>query len=142
VHLPHAMAYAVAGLVRDFHPEGYPGPESMVPHGMSVILNAPAAFRLTAPTDPVRHLEAARHLGAAADGAEAGDAGTVLADHLIGIMRAVGMPNGLVGVGYGTADTSALAEGAWPQQRLLGNAPIAIDKALLAQTFEQALSYW
>ena len=24
VHVPHAMAYAVAGQVRDFRPEGYP----------------------------------------------------------------------------------------------------------------------
>ena len=142
VHIPHAMSYAVAGLVRDFHPEAYPGAEPMVPHGMSVILNAPATFRVTAHTDPARHLEAARQLGADAPDAAPEDAGTVLADHLIQIMRAVGMPNGLGGVGYTGADTSALADGAWPQQRLLSNAPIEVDKALLAGTFEQALRYW
>ncbi|PRC44960.1 alcohol dehydrogenase, partial [Mycobacterium sp. ITM-2017-0098] len=142
VHIPHAMSYAVAGLVRDYHPEGYPGAEAMVPHGMSVILNAPAAFRLTAHTDPVRHLDAARHLGADAPDATPDDAGTVLSDHLIQIMRAVGMPNGLGGVGYTDDDTSALADGAWPQQRLLGNAPITVDKALLDSTFQQAMRYW
>jgi alcohol dehydrogenase class IV len=142
VHIPHAMAYAVAGQVHDFHPPEYPGDEPMVPHGMSVVLNAPAAFRLTAPTDPVRHLEAARQLGA--DAADAGpeDAGTVLAEHLIRIMRAVGMPNGLAGVGYSETDAAALADGAWPQQRLLNNAPIDVDKAWLADTFRRALNYW
>lgn len=142
VHVPHAMAYAVAGQVHDFHPPEYPGDEPMVPHGMSVVLNAPAAFRLTAPTDPVRHLEAARQLGA--DAADAGpeDAGTVLAEHLIRIMRAVGMPNGLAGVCYSETDAAALADGAWPQQRLLNNAPIDVDKAWLADTFRRALNYW
>jgi hydroxyacid-oxoacid transhydrogenase len=142
VHIPHAMAYAVAGLVRDYHPEGYPGAEPIVPHGMSVILNTPAAFRATAHTDPARHLDAARHLGADAPDAGADDAGTVLSEHLIQIMRTVGMPNGLGGVGYTDADTSALADGAWPQQRLLSNAPVPVDKDMLAETFQRAMRYW
>ena len=45
VHAPHGMAYAVAGLVRDFRPSGYPSHEPLVPHGMAVILNAPSSFR-------------------------------------------------------------------------------------------------
>lgn len=142
VHIPHAMAYAVAGQVRDFHPPQYPGDEPLVPHGMSVVLNAPAAFRMTAPTDPARHLEAAGQLGADVSDAGPQDAGTVLAEHLIRIMRAVGMPNGLNGVGYSEADTTDLVEGAWPQQRLLNNAPVEVDKGWLADAFRQALNYW
>ncbi|RKH61444.1 hydroxyacid-oxoacid transhydrogenase, partial [Corallococcus llansteffanensis] len=64
VHAPHGMAYAVAGRVRDFRPSGYPDDEALVPHGMAVIVNAPAVFRYTAPASPERHLEAAGHLGA------------------------------------------------------------------------------
>ncbi|CAN3131591.1 hydroxyacid-oxoacid transhydrogenase [Mycobacterium sp. smrl_JER01] len=142
VHIPHAMAYAVAGLAHDFQPDGYPPDVPLVPHGMSVVLNAPAVFRSTARTDPTRHLEAARQLGADVSGATPDDAGAVLSDQLIGIMRAVGMPNGLAGVGYTAEDAVTLAEGAWPQQRLLGNAPIEVDKAFLATTFRDALSYW
>ena len=37
VHIPHANAYPIAGRVRDFHPEGYPDDEPMVPHGMAVV---------------------------------------------------------------------------------------------------------
>jgi hydroxyacid-oxoacid transhydrogenase len=142
VHIPHAMSYAVAGQVRTFHPDGYPGSEPMVPHGMSVILNAPAVFRATAQTDPTRHIEAAGHLGADVVDVDHEDAGAVLADAVVRIMRAVGMPNGLTAVGYREADCATLAEGAWPQQRLLQNAPVESDKAMLAEMFGGALRYW
>ena len=59
VHLPHAMSYAVAGLVRDFRMPGYPQDEPIVPHGISVVVNAPSVFRATAATCPARHLAAA-----------------------------------------------------------------------------------
>src|SRR6185369_16318878 len=59
VHLPHAMSYAVSGLCRAFRMEGYPEGEPLVPHGVSVIVNAPAVFRLLAGTSPDRHLDAA-----------------------------------------------------------------------------------
>jgi alcohol dehydrogenase class IV len=142
VHVPHAMAYAVAGQVRGFHPEGYPGAEPMVPHGMSVILNAPSVFRHTAPTSPQRHLEAAGDLGADVADVSPEDAGTVLADSLVRLMRAVGMPNGLSAVGYAEADCATLVDGAWPQQRLLQNAPIECDKPTLVELFEGAVRYW
>jgi hydroxyacid-oxoacid transhydrogenase len=142
VHAPHGMAYAVAGLVRDFRPSGYPADEPLVPHGMAVIVNAPAAFRFTAEASPERHLEGARLLGADTQGAGAKDAGEVLTKELIRIMRAVGMPNGLSGVGYSEDDVVALTEGAHPQQRLLQNAPREMSKTVLAALFRQAMRYW
>jgi alcohol dehydrogenase class IV len=142
VHAPHGMAYAVAGLVRDFHPPGYPADEPLVPHGMSVIVNAPAVFRFTAQVSPQRHLEAAGLLGADTRDADLADAGEVLATELIRIMRAVNMPNGLGGVGYTENDIAALAEGAFPQQRLLQNAPREISKPVLADLFRAAMRYW
>ncbi|WP_068176824.1 hydroxyacid-oxoacid transhydrogenase [Mycobacterium sp. UM_CSW] len=142
VHAPHGMAYAVAGLVRDFRPTGYPPDEPLVPHGMAVILNAPSSFRFTAQANPGRHLEGAWLLGAETRGAGAEDAGEVLADELIRIMRAVGMPNGLSGVGYTEDDATALTEGAYPQQRLLQNAPREMTKPVLGELFRQAMRYW
>ena len=142
VHAPHGMAYAVAGLVRDFRPSGYPADEPLVPHGMAVILSAPSAFRFTAEVSPERHLEGARLLGADTRGASAQDAGEVLAGELIRIMRAVGMPNGLSGVNYTEDDVPALAAGAYPQQRLLQNAPREMSKTVLAELFRNAMRYW
>ncbi|ROH88807.1 iron-containing alcohol dehydrogenase [Stagnimonas aquatica] len=147
VHAPHAMSYSVAGLVRDYRAPGYPQlagevPEALVPHGMSVILNAPAVFRLTCSACPEQHLEAAICLGADARRASAADAGEILAGKLLQLMKAVGIPNGLAGVGYGEADLDALAEGAYPQQRLLQNAPLEMSKPVLRELFRGALRYW
>ncbi|MHA7632934.1 hydroxyacid-oxoacid transhydrogenase [Corallococcus sp. M7] len=142
VHAPHGMAYAVAGRVRDFRPSGYPQEEPLVPHGLAVIVNAPAVFRYTASANPERHLEAAGFLGADVRGADSGDAGEVLAGRVVQLMRAVGVPNGLSGVGYTVEDVDALTEGAFPQQRLLQNAPREMTRPVLTQLFRQALRYW
>ena len=149
VHIPHAMSYAVAGLRHTFHAHGYEGEAPGVPHGISVVVNAPACFRLTGPTAPERHLQAARWLGTAnADGAdEEGDvdgkaAGALLADRLATMMRATGIPNGLTALGYSDADIPSLAQRALAQQRLLVNAPCHMDQSGLERLFRDAMSYW
>ncbi|BBH17809.1 alcohol dehydrogenase [Nocardioides baekrokdamisoli] len=143
VHVPHAMAYAVAGRVRDYCPEGYPQGAPLVPHGFAVAVNAPAVFRATAHTSPVRHLAAAEALGAA-DMATVGpdEVGEALAAAVTDLMRDIGAPNGLVGVGYTEADIPALVEGSAPQRRLLDNAPLSVGEPELAEYFRAALSCW
>ncbi|MEQ1596770.1 MAG: hydroxyacid-oxoacid transhydrogenase [Casimicrobium sp.] len=142
-HLPHGMSYAVSGLVRDFKaPAGYPQDEPMVPHGMSVVLNAPSVYRFTGEAAPERHLEAAQFLGANTVRASASDAGEVVASKLIEMMRAVNFPNGLNAVGYTDADAETLAERAFPQQRVIKNAPRDVTKASLAELFKGAMRYW
>jgi hydroxyacid-oxoacid transhydrogenase len=141
-HLPHGMSYAVSGLVRDFHAPDYPGDEPMVPHGMSVMLNAPSVYRFTAPACPERHLEGAECLGADTRDAAPQDAGEALARHLIGMMRATDFPGGLTYVGYGESDLDALTEGAFPQRRVIGNAPRDVSKDELKNIFRGAMKYW
>ncbi|MGH7326925.1 MAG: hydroxyacid-oxoacid transhydrogenase, partial [Polyangiaceae bacterium] len=142
VHVPHAMSYSVAGLVRDFHPAGYPRDHAMVPHGMSVIVNAPSVFRVTAALAPQRHLQAAEWLGADTRGASSADAGEILAQKLSSMMRTLGMPNGLGGIGYGENDLEGLVRGASAQKRLLANAPLDVDPAKLRDLFASAMRYW
>ncbi len=142
-HLPHGMSYAVSGLVRDFKPPaGYPQDAPMVPHGMSVVLNAPSVYRFTGEAAPERHLEGAQFLGADTRDATAVDAGEVVAKKLIDMMRAVNFPNGLNAVGYTDADADALAARAFPQQRVIKNAPRDVTKASLAELFKGAMRYW
>lgn len=142
VHVPHGMAYSVAGLVKDFRPEGYPVDEPICPHGMSVIVNAPSVFEHTAAACPDRHLAAAGWLGADLTGAGEEDAAEVISKQIINLMRATDMPNGIGGVGYSAGDVGALTAGAFPQQRLLQNAPCDITEESLSGLFERAISYW
>jgi hydroxyacid-oxoacid transhydrogenase len=142
VHIPHAMAYAIAGMAHEtqYRPAGYDATHAMVPHGVSVVLGAPAVFRFTAATSPERHLEAATRLGA--QGSTAGNAGDVLAGHLSELMRAVEIPNGLAQIGYGDAHVERLVNGTLPQARLLSNAPRTTGARELDALFRGSMRYW
>lgn len=142
VHLPHGMSYPVAGMVRDFHPRGYPAQHAMVPHGMSVILNSPAVFRFTAPACPQRHLRAAEALGADVSHAAAADAGNIIAERILEMMRRLAMPNGLSAVGYSAGDIPALVAGTIPQHRVTKLSPRPADAESLARLFEAAMRAW
>ena len=141
-HLPHGMSYSVSGMVRDFQPAGYPDDAPIVPHGMSVIVNAPSVFRFTAQACPERHLRAVECLGGDTKGAGKDDVGEVVASRIIEMMKATGMPNGVCGVGYVEADIPALTDGAYPQRRLLDNAPLEVSREALADLYRGALRYW
>ncbi|MEM9533698.1 MAG: hydroxyacid-oxoacid transhydrogenase [Pseudomonadota bacterium] len=140
VHLPHGMSYSVATCAGDFMPAGYPLDHPVVPHGMSVIISAPAVFTLTAAASPERHLSAARWLGANIADAGEDDAGIVLAEHLRLLMGQSDMPIGLVNLGYQESDIERLTSGAIVQERLLSNAPVAVDRELLGGLFTAAMT--
>jgi hydroxyacid-oxoacid transhydrogenase len=142
VHLPHGMSYPVSGLVRDFRPEGFAVDHPLVPHGMSVILNAPAVFRFTAQANPERHLVAAEILGADISRAKPEDAGKILSDRIVTFMQRLKVPNGLRAVGYSKADIPALVQGTLPQARVTKLSPRPADEADLARLFEDALTGW
>ena len=138
VHVPHACAYPIAGRVRDYRPAGYPDEEPMVPHGMAVVMTAPAAFALTFAASPERHLRAAELLGA---GTSAGGP-DLLPEVLRGLIRDVGLPSGLAELGYGAADVDGLVDGALQQQRLLATAPVDVTAEDLAGVFRGSMEHW
>jgi alcohol dehydrogenase class IV len=140
VHIPHANAYPIAGRVKDFRPDGYPDDEPIVPHGMAVSLTAPEAFRFTFPASPERHLRAAELLAPGLD-RPAGDA-EYLPAALVAIMRDVGIPNGIGGVGYGESDVGDLVEGTMKQQRLLDTAPRPVTADDAAAILTRSLANW
>ncbi len=141
-HLPHGMSYAVAGLVKDYRPEGWSQDHPMVPHGIAVILNSPAVFQLTGAACPERYLLAARSIDNDIRGADEKEGGDILAKRIIEMMRATGIPNGLQGVGYTEDDLDKLTDKAMPQKRLIDNAPIPISREQLRDLFKSAMTYW
>ena len=141
-HLPHALSYGITHLMKDITTAGYTLPTPFIPHGISVIVNAPSIFRYTAEAEPARHLEGAAFLGADAKGATPDDAGEVLAKRLIELMRRTGMPNGLTGVGFDESHIDALAASSFRQTRAIGNAPRDSNQVDLENMYRGALSYW
>jgi hydroxyacid-oxoacid transhydrogenase len=135
------MSYPVSGMVkgRGYNQVGYPNAPEMIPHGFSVILNAPAVFRFTAGACPARHLEAAAALGVDTSNANLADAGKILADRLVEIMDRLKVPSGLKALGYSSSDIPALVEGTLPQHRVTKLSPRPATTDDLAKLFEETL---
>jgi hydroxyacid-oxoacid transhydrogenase len=133
------MSYPVSGMVKSFHMPGYQADHPLVPHGVSVILNAPAVFRFTGSVDPERHLRAAEVLGASVSRAKAEDAGRILADRILAIMHGLDIPNGLQALGYRSSDIPRLVDGTVPQHRVTKLSPRPAGSDDLAALFEDAL---
>ncbi len=140
VHIPHANAYPIAGRVKDYRPEGYPADEPMVPHGMSVSLTAPEAFRFTFDANPGRHLRAAALLAPGAPGTD--DPAEQLPTALMLLMKDIGIPNGIAGVGYGKDDVDDLVDGTMKQARILATAPKPVHEEDIARIFSGSLENW
>jgi len=142
VTLPHGMSYPVSGMVKSYRPEQYPGDRPLVPHGMAVVLNAPAAFRFTAPACPEKHLKAAEALGVDISGAGPEDAGRILSERVIAFMKRLKIPNGLSAVGYTQDDIPRLVEGTLPQHRVIKLSPRPVTESDLHAVFRNAMVYW
>ena len=142
VHLPHGMSYAVSGNVKEFALAGYPEGKPLIPHGLSVIINAPAVFRFTAKTSPQRHLEAAKLLGVDVTNESSKNAGNLISNKLIEFIKKLGMPNGLRGLGYQESDIENLVEGTLPQHRVTKLSPVEVGPKELRTLFEESFELW
>lgn len=138
-HLCHAMSYPISGLVREFMSKGYDDDHPMVPHGLSVIVTAPAVFEFTASACPERHLQAASFLGVDITNKKVEDAGPILGDRLRLIMQDLEVPDGLTSLGYTKDDIPNLVKGTMPQHRLTKLSPKAIDEEVITGILEKSL---
>jgi alcohol dehydrogenase class IV len=126
--------------VKDFHPADYPAGEPMVPHGMSVALTAPEAFRFTFQAAPERHVRAARLL--APNAGLPTEASEFLPLVLVDLMRDIGLPDGVGAVGFAEGDIPDLVEGTMKQQRLLATSPREVTEDDIAGIFSRSMSLW
>jgi alcohol dehydrogenase class IV len=141
VHIPHSCAYPIAGMVTGYHPVDYPQAEPMVPHGQSVAVTAPAAFRFTYPTSPERHLRAAELLGADLRGVTDTNGREVLPETLLGLIKDTSGPDGLTDFGYTDEDIPAMVEGTLAQQRLLSGCPRHASRDALSAILHDSMTY-
>ncbi len=70
------------------------------------------------------------------------DAGEVIAQEIIRLMRATGMPNGLREVYYGPNDIEELVEGTLPQHRVTKLSPRPANADDLRQLFSDSMTLW
>lgn len=139
VHIPHACAYPIAGLKHEWQPPGYPEDHPFVPHGWSVIVTSPAAFRFTYDAMPERHHEVANLL--AGEEIKNPDENT-LPEVITDLMRDIGAPSGVRELGYSEDDIPDLVEGAMKQQRLLVGAPKEVTEEDLANIIRDSMENW
>ena len=137
VHIPHACAYPIAGLKHSYQAKGYH--DCFVPHGISVIVTAPAVFRFTYDVDPEKHIKAAELLKGRVIKNPNSES---LPNELINLMKEVGMPSGIKELGYEEPDISEIIKGAMKQQRLLSIAPKDVNEKDLNQILFQSIENW
>ncbi len=139
VHIPHACAYPIAGLKHEYQPAGYPDDHPFVPHGHSVIVSAPAAFRFTYGAMPDRHHQVAELLA----GEPIADADPdTLPDVLRALMRDIDAPRGVAEFGYTEDDIPELVQGALKQERLLAVAPKEVGERDLRNIVTASMRNW
>jgi hydroxyacid-oxoacid transhydrogenase len=132
VHIPHACAYPIAGLKHVYEPPGYVSDHAFVPHGISVIVTAPAAFRFTYSASPERHERAASLLGSSETGPDA------LPNALRSLMTDLSIPS-LSALGYDESDIPDLLDGALAQERLLVGTPREVGRSDLEAILRESL---
>ncbi|HET6868719.1 MAG TPA: hydroxyacid-oxoacid transhydrogenase [Solirubrobacteraceae bacterium] len=139
VHIPHACAYPIASVKHEYQPPGYPDDHPFVPHGHSVIVTAPAAFRFTYDAAPERHTHVA---GLLTQKAIADPGPDTLPEVIRRLMQDVDAPRGVAELGYHEDDIPDLVAGALKQQRLLAVAPKPAGEDDLRRILTASMTNW
>lgn len=148
VHLCHGMSYPISSQNPGYKHAGYEVEQTIIPHGVSVAVTAPAVFKYTAASNPERHLAAAEAFGVDISNVKKESAGEVLSEALAKFLVGLGdQPRGLKALGFKPSHVDMLVEGTIPQARVLQLAPNLDtsggqeEREQLSGLFEDAMEY-
>ncbi|HBQ95652.1 MAG: alcohol dehydrogenase [Sulfobacillus benefaciens] len=137
VHIPHAMGYPIAGMVRAWAPQDYAYGYALSPHGISTAIPAAYVFRNLANIDFDRFEQIADVLSLR------GESIRQLSDNFfeyyIELLTTLGIPTTLKELDFSPKDVDKLVEGTMAQQRLLSLAPIQVTEDVLKRLFDEAI---
>lgn len=137
VHIPHAMGYPIAGMVRDWYPTNYEFGYAMSPHGISTAIPAAYVFRYLSQFDFKRFEQIAAVLDI--KGTSVRSLSDNFYDYYLQLLRTLGIPTTLKELGFRSQDIEKLVEGTLAQQRLIGMAPIQVTRQDLTRLFDEAI---
>lgn len=141
------MSYPVSGQNPGYKHAGYQVEHTIIPHGVSVAVTAPAVFKFTGASNPDRHLAAAEAFGVDVSQVKKESAGEVLSEAIAKFLVDLGdQPRGLKHLGFTEGHIDDLVEGTLPQRRVLMLAPnlseeVNQEREQLHELFTEALSY-
>ncbi|BBD73803.1 alcohol dehydrogenase [Sulfodiicoccus acidiphilus] len=136
VHVPHAMAYPIAGMLRRWYPEDYEFGYPIAPHGISTAIPAAYAFRYLSPFAEERFSAVVRALGMEPDPGRVGDQ---LFEYYVKLLSSLKVPTSLRELDFTSQDLEDLVKGTLAQQRLLGLSPKQVGRRDLEEIFRSAL---
>ncbi len=139
VHVPHAMAYPIAGMIRNWYPEDYEFGYPIAPHGIATAIPAISAFKYLTPYNHEKFALVCETLGFDVKGLTPIEIGKILSEYYIKLLEDLRIPTSLKDLDYKVSDLEALVNGTLAQQRLLSLAPKNITKKDLEKIFLELL---
>jgi hydroxyacid-oxoacid transhydrogenase len=142
VHLCHGMSYPISSQVKSSYqsPNGYENPmdpHPLIPHGLSVIVAAPAVFCFTGVANPDRRTNNGSSLH---HHQQPKDAGQWLAEEIRYLCDDLGVGLGLANeFHYTEDDIPSLVQGTLPQHRVTKLSPRPVGEKELESLFYNAL---
>jgi len=139
VHVPHSMAYPIAGMIRRWYPEDYEFGYPIAPHGISTAIPAVSAFKYLAPYNYEKFSDVCKALGYPYESIEQTTIGKLLNEYYIKLLEDLKIPTNLRELDFNKSDLEMLINGTLAQQRLISLSPKQITKKDLEKIFIELL---
>jgi Alcohol dehydrogenase, class IV len=135
-HLPHAMAYPIAGMVERWYPEDYEFGYPIAPHGIATAIPAAYAFNFLALYDEERFYNVTSLFDS---NVNFGEVPEVIKESYLNLLENLRIPTTLKELGFSKENLEALVNGTMAQQRLLSLSPKNVTKKDVEKIFLEAI---